>query len=48
MLIPYHKLVRDKIPSIIAQNGKTAGKSDKVRKGKSGPEIQAGGLPVFI
>ena len=24
MLIPYHKLVRDKIPSIIAQNGKTA------------------------
>ena len=24
MLIPYHKLVRDKIPSIIAQNGKPA------------------------
>jgi len=24
MLIPYHKLVRDKIPSIIAQNGKNA------------------------
>ncbi len=24
MLIPYHKLVRDKIPSIIAQNGKIA------------------------
>ena len=24
MLIPYHKLVRDKIPSIIAQSGQTA------------------------